>query len=177
MSVDVGDAESLPYPDQSFDVVTSSVGAIFAPDHGAVATELARVCRPGGRVGLTAWTTDGRIDRFFEIIASFAPAPPPGAGSPMQWGDAEYCQSLLGEAFHVEITTHNTPWHAESPDEMWTEMSEAFGPIKSLLAAMSPEPAEAFRAEMMSFFEELEAPGGGFVIDRVYNLAIGTRRA
>ena len=94
---EVGDAEALPYGDASFDIVTSSIGAIFAPNHDAVASELARVCRPGGRLGMTAWTkAEGGVDKFFEIIGSYAPPPPPGAGIPFEWGEPAHCEELLG---------------------------------------------------------------------------------
>jgi ubiquinone/menaquinone biosynthesis C-methylase UbiE len=70
VTFEVGDAEALPYRDASFDIVTSTVGAIFAPDHRAAASELARVCRAGGKLGMTAWTSGGDVDEFFEIIGS-----------------------------------------------------------------------------------------------------------
>ena len=72
------------------------MGAIFAPNHDAVASELARVCRAGGRLALTAWATEGGVDEFFEIIGRYAPPPPPGAGTALQWGDPAYCEELLG---------------------------------------------------------------------------------
>ena len=83
-------AQNLHYEDASFDVVSSSVGVIFAPDHERVAHELARVCRPGGRVGLTAWRKESGIGEMFDAMAPYMPAPPPGAGSPFQWGDEAY---------------------------------------------------------------------------------------
>ena len=175
-SFEVGDAEALPYDDASFDIVTSSIGAIFAPDHAAVASELARVCRPAGRLGFTAWTTDGGVDRFFEIIGTYAPPPPPDAGVPFQWGEPEHCEALLGPAFDLEITTHNTPWHVETPDELWELMAESFGPIKTLLGMLPPERAEAFRAEMFEHLEEERTPDG-VTMDRIYNLVVGTRKS
>ena len=172
---EVGDAEALPYDNASFDVVTSSIGAIFAPDHAAVASELARVCRPGGQLGLTAWRTAGGVDRFFEIIGSYAPPPPPGAGIPLQWGEPEHCEELLGDAFELVITGHNTPQTGETPEEFWELMSESFGPIKTLLGALPPERAEAFRDEMLAFLEEEQTPDG-VTMDRFYNLIVGTRK-
>ena len=169
-----GDAEALSYPDASFDIVTSSVGAIFAPDHEAVAAELARVCRPGGRLGLTAWTSGGVIDEFFRIIGSYAPPPPPGAGVAASWGDPSYVESLLGESFELTVTTRNTPWRAETGDELWQEMSESFGPIKTLLGALPPERAASFERELRDFFsgEQVE---GEVVLDRPYLLVVGVR--
>ena len=74
---EVGDCEALPYPDASFDVLSSAQGAVFAPDHAAVAAELARVSRPGGRIGLTAWRPGGAIAAYFQLQARFQAAPPP----------------------------------------------------------------------------------------------------
>ena len=108
VTFEVGDAEALPYPDAAFDIVTSSVGAIFAPDHARAAAELARVCAPGGRLVLTAWTTEGRIGDFFRVIASYSPPPVEGAGAPTQWGDAAYCESMLGHT-SSSTSSRSTP--------------------------------------------------------------------
>ena len=74
-----GDAEALPFGDATFDVVTSCFGAMFAPNHRAVADELVRVCRPGGTIGMMNFTPEGTGGEFFSLLAPYAPAPPPGA--------------------------------------------------------------------------------------------------
>ena len=176
VTFEVGDAEALPYQDGSFDIVTSSVGAIFAPDHQAVASELARVCRPGGNLALSAWTSGGSVDEFFQIIGSYAPPPPPGAGIAASWGEPGYAEGLLGNDFELTITQRDTPWEVETAQEMWTEMSEAFGPIKTLLGALPPERSEAFKAELLEFFEG-EATESGITMERPYLLIAGTRRS
>jgi SAM-dependent methyltransferase len=176
IAFDVGDAEALPYDDANFDIVTSSIAAIFAPDHEAAAAELARVCRPGGRLGMTAWTSPGdSVDRFFEIIGSYAPPPPPGAGMPMAWGDPVYCETLLGPSFDLTITAHNCEWRADSADEVWTLLTESFGPIKMLLANLPPDRANALREEMQAYLAE-EQTADGLAMDRFYNLILGTRK-
>ena len=109
VTFEVGDAEALPYPDGGFDIVTSSVGAIFAPDHRAVASELARICRPGGNLALSAWTSGGVVDEFFQIIGSYAPPPPPGAGIAASWGEPGYAEGLLGDDFELD---HHAARHA-----------------------------------------------------------------
>ncbi|MGH3329422.1 MAG: class I SAM-dependent methyltransferase [Streptomycetales bacterium] len=83
------DAEDLPFGDGEFDVVTSCVGAMFAPDHHAVARELIRVCRLGGTVGMINWSPEGWIEEFFALLAAYAPPPPPGSLPPLLWG-SEY---------------------------------------------------------------------------------------
>jgi SAM-dependent methyltransferase len=173
---EVGDVENLPYDDGSFGVVSSSVGAIFAPDHERTAGELARVSASGGRLVLTAWTTEGRIGDFFRVIASYAPPPVEGAGAPTQWGEAAYCETLLGPHFELEIESLNTPWRAESGQAMWEEFSTSFGPIVTLLKMLEPERAAAFRDDLVGLFDESAANDGGVVIDRPYLLVKGTRR-
>ena len=176
VTFEVADVEALPYGDASFDVITSSVGAIFAPNHATVASELARVCRPGGRLGLTAWTSGGEVDEFFQIIGSYAPPPPEGAGVAASWGEAGYAEKLLGDAFDLTVTAHDTPWVAKSADEMWTEMSEAFGPIKTLYGALPPERAAAFRDDLLSFFRR-EEKETGLKMSRPYLLVRGVRKS
>jgi SAM-dependent methyltransferase len=91
------DAERLPFEDASFDVVMSSIGAMFAPHHQAVADELVRVCRPGGRIGLLSWTPEGMIGALFRTMGPFMPPPPPGAQPPPLWGSEEHLRGLLGD--------------------------------------------------------------------------------
>jgi SAM-dependent methyltransferase len=93
------DAEQLPFDDESFDVVMSSIGAMFAPHHRAVADELVRVCRPGGTIGLLSWTPEGMLGALFRTMGPFAPPPPPGAQPPPLWGSEEH----LGELFDGRV--------------------------------------------------------------------------
>jgi SAM-dependent methyltransferase len=95
------DAEHLPFEDESFDVVISSIGAMFAPHHQQVADELVRVCRRGGEIGLLSWTPDGLVGALFRTMGPFAPAPPPGAQPPPLWGSEEHIAELFGE--HVDF--------------------------------------------------------------------------
>ena len=97
------DAEALPFEDASFDVVMSSIGAMFAPRHEAVAAELLRVCRPGGTIGLLSWTPEGMIGALFRTMGPFMPPPPPGAQPPPLWGSEEHVRELLAQG--VEFST------------------------------------------------------------------------
>jgi SAM-dependent methyltransferase len=92
-----GDAEALPYDDDSFDVVLSCVGVMFAPHHQLAADELLRVCRPGGRIGLLSWTPTGFVGELFRTMKPYAPPPPPGAQPPPLWGDEDHVRALLGD--------------------------------------------------------------------------------
>jgi ubiquinone/menaquinone biosynthesis C-methylase UbiE len=91
------DAEALPFADDHFDVVLSCVGAMFAPHHQTVADELVRVTRPGGTIGMINWTPEGFIGNLFRTMAPYAPPPPPGAGSPPQWGNEQHVRELFGD--------------------------------------------------------------------------------
>ncbi len=91
------DAERLPFDAASFDVVMSSIGAMFAPHHQDVADELVRVCRPGGTIGLMSWTPEGMIGALFRTMGPFAPSPPPGAQPPPLWGSEAHVRELFGD--------------------------------------------------------------------------------
>ncbi len=104
----VDDAEALPYDDDTFDVVTSSVGVMFAPNHQAAADELVRVTRPGGRIGLISWTPEGFIGQMFATMKPYAPPPPPGAQPPPLWGRPEHVQELFGDRVTDVVATRRT---------------------------------------------------------------------
>jgi SAM-dependent methyltransferase len=91
------DAEALPFADGQFDVVISCVGVMFAPHHQAAADEMARVCRPGGTIGLINWTAEGFVGQMFAAMKAYAPPAPPGAQPPPLWGNEDHVRTLLGE--------------------------------------------------------------------------------
>src|SRR6185312_2932250 len=93
---EVADAEALPYDDASFDVVLSTFGVMFAPDQATAASELARVCRPGGRIGLANWTPEGFIGQMFKVLGRHLPPPPAGAQPPALWGTEKRLAELFG---------------------------------------------------------------------------------
>jgi SAM-dependent methyltransferase len=169
----VGDVEQLPFADASFGVVSSSVGAIFAPDHAATARELARVTKPGGRLGLTAWCPDGRIGDFFRTIATFQP-PPEGAGSPLAWGSEAHARELLEGDFELTITTEVSRYEFDDLEANWELFSTAFGPIVALLASQ-PERADELKAAFVAN-AELDRVGDRIEQERTYLLIRGTRR-
>lgn len=170
----VADAEDLPFDDASFDIVSSSIGAIFAPDHARVAAELARVCAPGGRLALTAWEPGGSVDELFKVIASYAPPLAPDAGVALDWGNEDYCRRRLGDAFELSFTHLDSPW-TERPEEIYRQMAQSFGPIKTLLGMLDAERTAAFREEMIATLMGMEADER-LVLDRPYILVLGRRR-
>ena len=96
------DAENLPFDDASFDVVMSSIGAMFAPHHQEVADQMVRVCRPGGTIGMLNWTPEGMIGGFFRTMGPFAPPPPPGAQPPPLWGSEDHVKELFGDRVELK---------------------------------------------------------------------------
>jgi SAM-dependent methyltransferase len=107
MTFEVADAEALPYEDASFDVVMSSLGAMFAPHHEATASELLRVTKPGGKIGMANWTPEGQIGEMFRVMKPFAPPPPPGAQPAPLWGSEDHVRELLGPGCSdLQMTRH-----------------------------------------------------------------------
>jgi len=97
------DAEHLPFDDESFDVVMSAIGVMFAPHHQAAADELIRVCRPGGTIGLLSWTPEGMLGDLFRTMKPFAAAPPPGAQPPPLWGSEDHLAGLCGDRVDFRV--------------------------------------------------------------------------
>lgn len=166
---ELGDAQAIDAADGSFDVVSSCFGLIFAPDHEAVAGELARVC--SGRVGLTAWEPMAELR---DLYAEFELVPPEGS-EPFEWGKAPYVEALLGGAFELEIESHT--WHAEVEDgeELWELWSRSAPPFKAMIEEMEPERREAFRDAYVAYGERYRE-GDGIRVPRHYLLVLGRRR-
>jgi SAM-dependent methyltransferase len=174
VTYEVGDAEQLPYGDDSFDVITSSVGSMFAPDHRRVAAELARVCRPGGRIVLGHWSAERGVIDMFKVMVPFQPAPPVGAGSPFMWGDTEYVDELLGDDFDLAFEVGDAPQIAESGEEVWQLFSTVYGPTRTLAANLPDDRREELHRNFVDFFEGYRTENG-IHNSRPYLVVIGTR--
>lgn len=160
ITYDVGDAEALPYEDASFDVVTSSVGSMFAPDHKRVAAELARVCRPGGRIVLGNWSHERGVIDMFKVITAFQPPPPAGVGSPFAWGNPDYVKELLGDAFELTFEYGDAPQIASSGEEVWELFSTVYGPTRTLAESLPADKREEFHRAFVEFFEQYRTDDG-----------------
>jgi SAM-dependent methyltransferase len=176
VTLEVADCQALPYEDASFDVVASSVGVIFAPDHARVAAELARVCRPGGRLGLTAWRRDSGVGDIFGGMAPFMTPPPEGAGSPFQWGDEAYVERMLGDAYELSIAEVDTRHDGDDPREMWELFKTSYGPSHVLWKSLDPD-RRAELDESMTAVWEKHRDGDRISMERLYIVATGVRRA
>jgi 2-polyprenyl-6-hydroxyphenyl methylase/3-demethylubiquinone-9 3-methyltransferase len=136
------DAEALPFGDDEFDAVVSSVGAMFAPDHQAVADELLRVCRPGGTIGMINWTPEGWVGDFFRLFAPFSPPPSPGAQPPVLWGSEEHVRELFGDRVESLQMTRKllAVERFTDPRELPEYYKAHFGPVIAVYANVADDP-------------------------------------
>jgi ubiquinone/menaquinone biosynthesis C-methylase UbiE len=126
-----GDAEDLPFDDEAFDVVLSTFGCMFAPRHAIAASEIARVLRPGGRIGITSWTPEGGMGSFFRTVGAYMPPPPPVAQPPALWGNEDHVRELFAESgIELEFRrgTVEQP-QFDSTDQAIEYLSTRFGPM------------------------------------------------
>jgi SAM-dependent methyltransferase len=157
-----GDAESLPFPDASFDVVVSQFGHMFAPRPEVAIAEMLRVLKPGGTIAFSTWPPELMIGRWFALMARYAPPPPAGVSPPPQWGDPNLVRERLGSAVRDLVFTRNTMhFPTLSPQHYRVQMAENFGPAKKLfeqLDANDPAKAAALRNDIdglvQSYFED-----------------------
>ncbi len=172
----VGDAEALDLEDASFDLVTSTCGVMFAPDHQAVARELARVTKPGGRIALACWTPDSGLAQVFQVMRPFQPAPPPpGVGNQFDWGREDYVSDLLGGDFDLEFEHGDSVLKSDSGESIWQLFSTEYGPTKSLADALDDEQREKLHQEFVDLHEGSRT-NGGIEFSRTYLLTLGTRK-
>jgi SAM-dependent methyltransferase len=171
----LGDAESLPFEDGSFDAVVSTVGVMFATRPEASAAELARVCRKGGRIALTTWTPDGNVFGMFSVMKRYMPAPPtPAPRSPFEWGRVERVRELLGDAFDLRFERATSFYREPSAEAAWATFSTGYGPAKSLAMSLDPNRLEAFRDDFIAFHKTF-ATELGICVPRDYLLTVGVR--
>jgi ubiquinone/menaquinone biosynthesis C-methylase UbiE len=148
------DAQALPFGDDEFDVVTSSFGAIFAPDHQKVADEMLRVCRPGGTICLTTFPPGGLAEDIFGVVAPYMPPPPPDANSPLLWGTEEHVRQLFGDHVEsLEIKERMYTERAASPQAYVDLYKDTFGPVVATYEALrdQPERAASLDREFLEF--------------------------
>jgi SAM-dependent methyltransferase len=149
---DEGDAEDLPYPDGSFDVVASIFGAMFAPRPELVAAELLRVCRPGGTIAMGNWTKEGFVGQMFKTIAGFVA--PPDMPSPVLWGDEDVVRKRLGSGLsELRLTRVNYRFdYPFSPEGVVDFFREYYGPATRTFAALGEADRAALRAELVELW-------------------------
>ena len=172
-----GDAEALPFPDASFDAVTSVFGSMFAPDHEKAAAELLRVCRPGGTIALVSWTPTGFIGDLFRTTAAHVP-PPAGVASPMLWGTEAHLRELFGDGIaSLEVTERSYTWRFPAAEDFVAFFRTWYGPTLKAFAALEGAAQEALERDLVDLARRSDRLGGDAIaIPATYTETVAVRR-
>jgi ubiquinone/menaquinone biosynthesis C-methylase UbiE len=172
------DALDLPFEDESFDRVTSTFGHMFAPDHALAASEMARVCKPGGVIGFACWRPDGLIGQMFKTTSSFMPPPPEGVLPPPLWGSEAHVRELFEPlGFELEFERKVNVFEHESFDEYHEMFTSNFGPMVMAKAMLGDRFAELEAATSKLFQEANQATDGGMRTEGEYLQTIARKPA
>lgn len=176
IAFELDDAEALPYPDASFDAVLSSFGVMFAQRPEDAAAELARVCKPGGRLALATWTPDGNVFEMFKIMKAYMPqpdgTPPP---SPFEWGAPERITALLGDHFDLTFERGTSFYREPNGRAAWRTFVEGYGPLRTLAGKLGADDLDALERDFTAFHDGF-ATDLGVCVPRDYLVTVGTRR-
>lgn len=158
------DAEALPFADASFDVVLSTFGVMFTPNQAQAASELARVCKPGGRIGLANWTPGSFIGQVFKTLGQYIP-PAPGVKSPALWGTRERLDELFGAtARAIRTTSREFTFRYRSPEHWLEVMRTYYGPIHKAFGALDAERQAAFKRDLLALSDSGNRSGDGTLV-------------
>jgi ubiquinone/menaquinone biosynthesis C-methylase UbiE len=155
----VADAEDLPFRDAEFDVVLSTFGAMFTPEHARTANEMLRVTRPGGRIGLVNWTPEGFIGQLFKVIGAYI-APPAGLQSPALWGTESHLAQLFGSrAAHIRSARKHFNFRYRSTAHWLQVFRDYYGPTHKAFAALEPAKQDALARDITALLERFNVAG------------------
>jgi SAM-dependent methyltransferase len=173
-----GDAESLPFPYASFDVVLSTFGVMFAPDQPRAASELLRVCRPGGKIGLTTWSPEGFPARLQRMLAQYLPAPPDGFQSPVLWGTEKRLRELFGDEVNSLSLSQQILVMRHTSIDDWVEFSRSyFGPVRQLIERLDAQRQVVMIGQVGDLARVFNRSGDGtVVVPAEYMEVIAVRR-
>jgi ubiquinone/menaquinone biosynthesis C-methylase UbiE len=173
----VADAEALPFGDASFDAVLSTFGVMFAPDQARSASEMARVCRPGGRIGLANWTPESLVGEMFKTLGRQLP-PPAGVQPPSLWGVEAHLHSLFGEqAASIAVTRRWFNFRYRSAAHFIDVFRTWYGPVHKAFAALPPDKAATLERDLTDLLNRMNRAGAGsLVVPSEYLEIIITRR-
>ena len=177
VSFQEADAEALPFDDASFDAVLSTFGVMFAPDQAKAASELARVCRPGGRIGLANWTPEGFIGQVFKTLGRHLP-PPAGVQPPSRWGVEANLHSLFGDtAAAIVVTPRIFNFRYRSAAHFIEVFRTWYGPIHKAFAALPADGAVALERDLTDLLNSMNRAGtASLVVPSEYLEIVVTRR-
>jgi ubiquinone/menaquinone biosynthesis C-methylase UbiE len=163
------DAEALPFPDGSFDVVVSTFGVMFTADQDQAAAELLRVCKPGGKIGLANWTPDGFIGQLFKVIGKHVP-PPAGVKSPALWGTrARLAELFEPHASSVKSSQRTFAFRYRSPEHWFEIFKTYYGPLLKAFGSLDPQAQAAFESDIMALIAQFNrAEDGTMVVPSEY---------
>jgi ubiquinone/menaquinone biosynthesis C-methylase UbiE len=171
-----GDAEALAFPDASFDAVTSVVGVMFAADQGRAASELLRVCRPGGTIALASWTPTGYVGEMFRTTAAHVP-PAAGTPSPFRWGTEEGLKELLGSGISsLDVQERTYTFRYKSAEEFVSYFRTWYGPTLKAFEALDDAGRSALEADLVDLARRNDrGPEGSLAVDATYLEAVAIR--
>ncbi|PNB71786.1 SAM-dependent methyltransferase [Pseudomonas sp. GW456-E7] len=177
VSFQVADAEALPFADGSFDAVLSTFGVMFTPDQPKAAAELARVCRPGGRIGLANWTPEGFVGQMFKTLGQHLP-PPPGANPPSRWGTEAWLHEHFDEReFLLQVTRRTFNFRYRSAAHFIDTFRQWYGPVHKAFAALPEDGAKALEADLTELINRMNRAGDkSLVVPSEYLEVVITRR-
>jgi ubiquinone/menaquinone biosynthesis C-methylase UbiE len=172
-----GDAEELPFDDDSFQLVASVFGIIFAPRQDVAAAEITRVCAPGGRFAIAAWTPEGMNGKLFSVMGAHMPPPPPGIKPPTVWGEEQYVTDRFAPSgATMSYSKHFVNFTADSVDHWVAYNERTLGPLMVAKSVLEPQGKwDALRADLVSYYSEFNtADDGSFNGPAEYLVAAGT---
>ena len=169
------DAENLPFEDGTFDAVLSTFGVMFTPDPARSSTELVRVCRPGGRIGLTNWTPTGYIGQMFKIVGGHVP-PPAGVPSPLLWGTTEHLETRFA-GHEVSAVEREFVFRYRSVQDWVDTFRTHYGPTLKAFAALDDAGRQALESELVALGTAANtATDGTFRVPSTYLEVVVTTR-
>jgi ubiquinone/menaquinone biosynthesis C-methylase UbiE len=157
------DVEELPFADASFDAVLSTFGAMFAPDHQRTASEMLRVVRRGGRIGMANWTPQGFIGRLFKVIGAHVP-PPAGVQSPALWGTDAHVRALFGPKTSVRSERRHFNFRYRSAAHWVQVFRDYYGPTLKAFAALDAAGQEALERDITALLAQLNTAGAASLV-------------
>lgn len=173
LRTEVADAEALPFGDAGFDVVLSTFGVMFTPDHARAANEMIRVLRPGGRIGLANWTPEGFIGRLFRVVGRNVP-PPAGLRPPALWGTEPHLVELFGpRAARIRCERRHYVFRFASPRHWVDVFRDWYGPVHKAFAGLDAAGRAALERDLLALLTEFDTGGGrGLVVPGEYLEAV-----
>lgn len=175
VTFDVADAEALPYTGASFDVILSTFGVMFAPDHTKAASEMMRVCRPGGRIGLASWTPEGFLGDLFRTIGKHVP-PAAGLRSPLLWGTDAHLRQLFAGTGSIAHTKQIFNFRYRSPEHFVEVFRAYYGPTHKAFASLDAAGQTALEHDLLVLLRTSDRGGAaGLVVAAEYLETVITR--